>query len=66
MRPRLNRRTILGLSALGAASLAMPSGSPADEEDVPPETYEYEVADGCRIRLDVHGAPRDGARPVIV
>ena len=28
MRPRFNRRTFLGLSALGAASLAMPPGRP--------------------------------------
>lgn len=67
MRPRLDRRIFLGLSALGAASWAMPPGAPDDdEEDGPRETYDYKVVDGCRIKLDVHGAPRDGARPVVV
>jgi acetyl esterase/lipase len=61
-----NRRRFLGLSALGAASLALPRGAPADEEGGPPETYVYKVVDGCRIKLDVHGARRDGKRPVVV
>ena len=30
------------------------------------ETYEYKVVDGCRIKLDVHRAPRDEVRPVVV
>src|SRR5262249_52962984 len=58
-----NRRMFLGLSALGAATLALPRELPADEEDGPPETYVYKEVDGCRIQLDVHGAPRDGGRP---
>jgi len=66
MRPRLDRRIFLGLSAFGAASWAMPPRAPADEEDGPRETHDYKVVDGCRIKLDVHGAPRDGARPVVV
>jgi acetyl esterase/lipase len=64
--PHSNRRTFLGLSALGAASLALPRGSSAEEDDGPPETYVYKEVDGRRIQLDVHGAPRDGVRPVVV
>ena len=66
MRPRFNRRIFLGSSALGAASLAMPPGTPADEKDELRETYDYKVVDGCRIKLDVYGAPRDELRPVVV
>ena len=66
MRPRFNRRTFLGSSALGAASLAMPPGAPADEKEELRETYDYKVVDDCRIKLDVHGAPGDGPRPVVV
>jgi acetyl esterase/lipase len=54
------------LSALGAASLAAPHGVPAEEKDGLRETYDYKVVDGCRIKLDVHGVPGDGARPVVV
>ncbi len=66
MRHRLNRRVFLGLSALGATSWPMPTGASDGEEDGRRETYDYKVVDGCRIKLDVHGAPRHGARPVVI
>jgi acetyl esterase/lipase len=44
----------------------MPHGTPADEKEEPRETYDYKIIDGCRIKLDVFGAPRDGARPVVI
>jgi acetyl esterase/lipase len=66
VRPRFSRRTFLGLSALGATSLAMPPGASADEKDERRETYEYKVVDDCRIKLDVHRGPGDDVRPVVV
>src|SRR3954451_6902068 len=44
----------------------MPPGAPGGEQDESHETHDYKVVVGCRIKLDVHGAPRDGARPVVV
>lgn len=66
MRTRSSRRTFLGWSALGAASLATSHRTPADENDGRRETYEYKEVGGCRIRLDVHRARGDDARPVVV
>ena len=66
MRPHFNRRTFLGWSALGAASLAMPPGAPADEKD------------GCARRMSTRSStavassststarPGDEVRPVVV
>jgi acetyl esterase/lipase len=66
VRSRPNRRTFLGWSALGAASLAVPRGAPADEEDDSIVTHVYKIINDCRIRLDVHRAPGDDVRPVVV
>jgi acetyl esterase/lipase len=63
----VNRRNFLGVSALGAGALTLAHETRAQEKaDGVRATYEYKVVDGCRIKLDVYGAPRDEARPAVV
>ncbi|MHC5540370.1 alpha/beta hydrolase [Singulisphaera rosea] len=54
------------MSALGTASWAMEPHAPEANEVGPRQTYDYKVVDGCHIKLDVYGASREVARPVVI
>jgi acetyl esterase/lipase len=64
MFPPQHRRAFLQTLGAGAAALAWPHRSVADDK-AGPKTYTFKTADKCEIKADVYGAD-DKVRPVAV
>jgi acetyl esterase/lipase len=62
----IGRRNFFRCLAGGAAIMAAPQLSLAQEEKIGKKTYTYKKIDTCEIKADVYQFPRQGAQPVVV